>query len=290
MTAELIDGKAIAAAVRADVAADVALFVDETGQRPGLATVLVGTDPASEVYVGSKRKLCRAAGMRDLHRSLPANVTQREVEDLLDELAVDPEVSGILLQLPVPGQLDVDALLARIPVDKDVDGLTTTSVGLLADGKPGLRPCTPAGVIEMLDRVDEPIGGRHAVVVGRSSLVGRPMTALLLQRDATVSICHSRTPDLAAVCRSADILVAAAGKPGLIGSDAVRPGATVVDVGIHRTTAGLVGDVAFDDVVQRAGRITPVPGGVGPMTIAMLLHNTLAAARIQHHHLVGRTA
>ncbi|MFI1032861.1 bifunctional 5,10-methylenetetrahydrofolate dehydrogenase/5,10-methenyltetrahydrofolate cyclohydrolase [Streptomyces sp. NPDC020951] len=289
MTAELIDGKKIAAAVRQAVTEDVVRFVEEHDLRPGLATVLVGSDPASQVYVTNKRRLCTAAGMRDLHRWLPEDVSQQEAESLLDELAADPEVSGILLQLPVPPHLDAEALIERIPSGKDVDGLTTASVGLLTNGRPGLRPCTPAGIIELLDRVGEPIAGRHAVVVGRSPLVGRPMVSLLLQRDATVSVCHSKTPDLVEMCRSADILVVAAGRPGLVGPAAVSPGATVIDVGIHRTDSGLVGDVDFEGVRRVAGRITPVPGGVGPMTIAMLLHNTLAAARSRHTNVLRST-
>lgn len=298
---ELIDGKAIAREVRAKVAAQVAAeFGDgsrdgsgdsshggsdsgspessHAGSRvPGLATILVGEDPASAVYVANKRRAVREAGMRDFHRSLPAEATQQEVAAVIDELAADPAVSGILLQLPLPKGLDPAALIERIPVGKDVDGLTTLSAGLLARGAPGLRPCTPSGVIELLDAADVPLRGAHAVVVGRSELVGRPMAQLLLQRDATVTVAHSKTADLAAVTRTADILVVAAGVPGLIGAEHVRPGAVVIDVGIHRTPAGLVGDVRADEVDGVAGRITPVPGGVGPMTIAMLLVNTLRA-------------
>ncbi|MGY1714963.1 bifunctional methylenetetrahydrofolate dehydrogenase/methenyltetrahydrofolate cyclohydrolase FolD [Geodermatophilus sp. SYSU D01106] len=281
MTARVIDGKAVARRVREEVAAGVAELVAAGGTAPGLATVLVGDDPASEVYVRNKRRLSVEAGMRDLHRHLPADAGQETVAALVDELAADPAVSGILLQLPLPAHLDADALVARIPAAKDVDGLTTDNAGLLAQGRPGLRPCTPAGVMALLDEYEVPLAGAEAVVVGRSVLVGRPMAQLLLARDATVTICHSRTRDLAEVCRRADVLVVAAGIPGLVGADAVKPGAVVVDVGIHRGEDGLRGDVDHDPAAEVAGALTPVPGGVGPMTIAMLLANTLAAARAQ---------
>ncbi|MCW2683692.1 MAG: folD [Blastococcus sp.] len=281
MTARLIDGAAVARRVRTDVARGVEKLVADGGVPPGLATVLIGEDPASEVYVRNKRRLCVETGMRDLHRHLPGDVDQASAAALIDDLAADPAVSGILLQLPTPRHLDSDALIARIPPEKDVDGLTTVNAGLLAQGRPGLRPCTPAGVMTLLDEYDVALSGAEAVVVGRSVLVGKPMAQLLLARNATVTICHSRTRDLAEVCRRADVLVVAAGIPALIRSDAVAPGATVIDVGIHRGEKGLVGDVAFDEVAAVAGAITPVPGGVGPMTIAMLLVNTLTAARTQ---------
>jgi methylenetetrahydrofolate dehydrogenase (NADP+)/methenyltetrahydrofolate cyclohydrolase len=281
MTAQVIDGTAVARQVREDVAKGVAQLVAAGGTAPGLATVLIGDDPASEVYVRNKRKLSVAAGMADLHRHLPGDVDQASAAALIDELAADPAVSGILLQLPTPKHLDSDALLARIPAEKDVDGLTTANAGLLAQGRPGLRPCTPSGVMVLLDQYDVPLQGTEAVVVGRSVLVGKPMAQLLLERHATVTICHSRTRDLAEVCRRADVLVVAAGIPGLVGADAVKPGATVIDVGIHRGENGLRGDVDTAAVAEVAGKITPVPGGVGPMTIAMLLANTLTAARVQ---------
>jgi methylenetetrahydrofolate dehydrogenase (NADP+)/methenyltetrahydrofolate cyclohydrolase len=281
VTARLIDGTAVARRVREDVAQGVEKLVADGGTAPGLATVLIGDDPASEVYVRNKRRLCVEAGMRDLHRHLPGDVDQAAAAALVDELAADPAVSGILLQLPTPKHLDSDALIARIPAEKDVDGLTTGNAGLLAQGRPGLRPCTPAGVMTLLDEYDVPLSGAEAVVVGRSVLVGKPMAQLLLARNATVTVCHSRTRDLAEVCRRADVLVVAAGIPGLVGRDAVKPGATVIDVGIHRGENGLHGDVDFDAVAEVTGAITPVPGGVGPMTIAMLLANTLAAARVQ---------
>ncbi|MFF5288569.1 bifunctional 5,10-methylenetetrahydrofolate dehydrogenase/5,10-methenyltetrahydrofolate cyclohydrolase [Paractinoplanes globisporus] len=269
-----IDGKAVAQRVRAQVAAEVAAL----DPKPGLATVLVGDDPASAVYVASKRRAVREAGMSDHHRSLPATATQAEVAAVLEELAADPAVHGILLQLPLPAHLDPDALIDRIPAAKDVDGLTTRSAGLLARGEPGLRPCTPSGVIELLESQGVKTRGSRAVVVGRSALVGHPMAELLLQHDATVTVAHKHTADLAAVTREADILVVAAGVHGLIGAEHVKPGATVIDVGIHRTADGLQGDVRRAELDGVAARVTPVPGGVGPMTIAMLMVNTLRAA------------
>lgn len=279
MTAQVLDGKAVAHELRATVATGVTALAEETGIVPGLATVLIGDDPASEVYVRNKRRLCVAAGMRDLHRHLSADVSQSEAERLIDELADDPAVHGILVQLPAPDHLNSEALVARIPTNKDVDGLTTLSAGRLAQGRPGLRPCTPAGVLHLLDYYGVVLEGTEAVVVGRSELVGKPLAQMLLARNATVTTCHSRTKDLAEVCRRADVLVVAAGVPGIVDAAAVRPGATVIDVGIHRGTEGLRGDVEHDQVSEVAGLLTPVPGGVGPMTIAMLLANTLEAAR-----------
>jgi methylenetetrahydrofolate dehydrogenase (NADP+)/methenyltetrahydrofolate cyclohydrolase len=279
VTATIIDGKAVAARIRAEVAEEV----KRLGHAPGLATLLVGDDPASGIYVRNKRRQCVAAGIRDLHRHLPATVGQDELADVIDDCAADPDVTGILLQLPLPAHLDAPALIARIPPDKDVDGLTEASAGRLALGRPGLRPCTPSGVMELLDRYAIELSGADAVVVGRSDLVGKPQAQLLLQRDATVTICHSRTRDLAATCRRADILVVAAGVAGLIGAEAVKPGATVIDVGIHRGDDGLLGDVRTAEVADVAGAVTPVPGGVGPMTIAMLLRNTVLAAGFLVH-------
>jgi methylenetetrahydrofolate dehydrogenase (NADP+) / methenyltetrahydrofolate cyclohydrolase len=274
-----IDGRAVARQVRARVAAGVADMVRTSGRPPALATVLVGDDPASAVYVASKRRTVAELGMVDEHRHLPATATQEEVAAVLDALAADPAVSGILLQLPLPAHLDAAALVDRIPASKDVDGLTSESAGRLARGEPGLRPCTPSGVVELLRSAQVPLRGAHAVVVGRSTLVGRPMAALLLLEDATTTVAHSRTRDLAAVTRSADVLVVAAGVPGLVGAEHVSPGTAVIDVGIHRTPSGLVGDVRTDEVLGVASCVTPVPGGVGPMTIAMLMVNTLEAAR-----------
>lgn len=277
MSALIIDGTAAAAELREEVTREVALLEEA----PGLATLLVGDDPASEIYVRNKRRLCVKAGMRDLHRHLPAEISRVELAEIIDELNADPAVTGILLQLPLPKHLDAVDLLARIDPDKDVDGLTETSAGRLALGVTGLRPCTPAGVMRLLDRAGVPLVGANAVVVGRSNLVGRPQAQLLLQRDVTVTICHRYTRDLPAICRRADVLVAAAGVRHLIGRDAIKPGATVIDVGIHRTETGLCGDVDTAAVLDVAGAITPVPGGVGPMTIAMLLWNTVEAARLR---------
>jgi methylenetetrahydrofolate dehydrogenase (NADP+)/methenyltetrahydrofolate cyclohydrolase len=281
MAATLIDGKAIAQQVRDEVARDVAAFTAETGVQPGLATVLVGGDPASAIYVAGKRKACAEAGIADHHRHLPAETSAEEIAALLHELNADDAVHGILLQRPLPDGRDDVALSALIDADKDVDGLTPVSAGRLVQGAPGLRPCTPVGVIELLDRHDVALEGAEAVVVGRSDLVGKPVAHLLLQRNATVTICHSRTRDLPGVCARADVLIAAVGVPRLLGADAVKPGAAVIDVGMNRTPDGLFGDVDFDAVRAVAGVLTPVPGGVGPMTIAMLLRNTLFAARLR---------
>jgi methylenetetrahydrofolate dehydrogenase (NADP+)/methenyltetrahydrofolate cyclohydrolase len=281
MPAQLIDGRAIAQDVRAQVARDVAAFTAETGITPGLATVLVGDDPASAVYVANKRRACAEVGIADLHRHLPATTGAAEVTELLLSLNEDPAYSGILLQRPLPDGLDDAALSALIAPDKDVDALTPISAGRLLQGTPGLRPCTPLGIVELLDRHDVPLEGAEAVIVGRSDLVGKPVAHLLLQRNATVTICHSRTRDLPAVCARADVLVAAVGVPRLLGADAVKPGATVIDVGMNRLPEGLCGDVDFDAVREVAGLLTPVPGGVGPMTIAMLLRNTVTAATLQ---------
>jgi methylenetetrahydrofolate dehydrogenase (NADP+) / methenyltetrahydrofolate cyclohydrolase len=279
MQAGIIDGKAIAQQVRAEVAADVATFVNEGNPPPGLATVLVGDDPASAVYVGGKQRASAEVGIEGFDHRLAQDATHQQVETLLRDLNDDPRVSGILLQLPTPPQVDGQALTEIIEPGKDVDGLTPISAGLLAKGRPGLRPCTPQGVIELLRRHDVELKGAEAVVVGRSDLVGKPLAALLLAQHATVTICHSRTRDLADVCRRADVLVAAVGRPGLVKGDWVKEGAVVIDVGTNRTDAGLTGDVEFEAASQRARLITPVPGGVGPMTIAMLLRNTLQAAR-----------
>jgi methylenetetrahydrofolate dehydrogenase (NADP+) / methenyltetrahydrofolate cyclohydrolase len=281
MPATIIDGRAVAASVREQVALDVTGFEERTGQAPGLATILVGDDPGSAIYVANKRKASAEVGIVDFHQHLPAEATREEVAAAIEAANENPDVSGILLQLPVPEGLDGEALTAMITPDKDVDGLTPVSAGRLMHGSPGLRPATPLGVIELLDRYEVPLEGAEAVVVGRSDLVGKPLAFLLLQRNATVTICHSRTRDLAGVCSRADVLVAAVGSPGLIGPEFVKPGAAVIDVGINRTDACLRGDVQFDAVAERAGLLTPVPGGVGPMTIAMLLRNTLTAAEFQ---------
>jgi methylenetetrahydrofolate dehydrogenase (NADP+)/methenyltetrahydrofolate cyclohydrolase len=279
MAAEIIDGKQVSAEVRARVAAEVAEFVAGGGRVPVLATVIVGEDPASEVYVANKHRACEEAGMESVHHGLPGETSQDELLALVAELGADDSVDGILVQLPVPEHIDADAVVAAIDPAKDVDGLSPVSAGLLAGGNPGMVPCTPAGVIELLDHSGAELEGAEAVIIGRSKLVGRPLISLLLDRNATVTACHSRTRDLAGVCRRADILIAAVGVPRLAGADFIKPGAVVIDVGINRTEDGLVGDVDFEAAVGIAGAITPVPGGVGPMTIAMLMANTLRAAR-----------
>lgn len=281
MAATIIDGREAAARVRGAVAGDVEQLVQETGRRPGLATILVGDDPASEVYVRNKRKVSTEVGIVDFHQHLAADSSQADVAASIRESNENPDVSGILLQLPVPEGLDGSSLTNMIRPDKDVDGLTPISTGRLVQNLPGLRPCTPLGILELLDSYDVPLEGAEAVVIGRSNLVGRPVAAMLVHRNATVTICHSRTRDLPDVCARADVLVAAVGRPRLVGPEFVKPGAAVIDVGINRTDEGLVGDVEFDRVVERAGLITPVPGGVGPMTPAMLLRNTVLAARLQ---------
>jgi methylenetetrahydrofolate dehydrogenase (NADP+) / methenyltetrahydrofolate cyclohydrolase len=281
MSATVIDGKAVAAAVRVEVKGEVEAWVAAGGQRPGLATVLVGDDPGSAIYVANKQRACAEVGIESIGHEPPGDARQDEIEALLGELNHDPRVSGILLQLPTPDHIDGSYLTTLIDPVKDVDGLTPISAGLLAKGRPGLRPCTPAGVMELLRRHDVALEGAEAVVVGRSDLVGKPMAALLVGANATVTICHSRTRDLAEVCRRADVLVAAVGRPDMVKGSWIKPGATVIDVGMNRTDHGLRGDVEFDSVAEVAALVTPVPGGVGPMTIAMLLSNTLQAARVQ---------
>ena len=280
MPATVIDGKAVAAGVRARVADGVReLAAAHGGRTPGLATVLASDDPASEVYVSSKRRASEEAGIRSIHHGLGSDAEPAELLELVDRLGADEEVDGILVQLPLPPQHDQDAVIARIDPAKDVDGLTATSAGLLAQGRPGLVPCTPRGIVELLASAGVELAGAEAVVVGRSILVGRPLASLFLNASATVTVCHSRTRDLSGVCRRADVLVAAVGSPRLVGAETVKPGAAVIDVGTNRTEGGLVGDVDFDAARAVAGWITPVPGGVGPMTIAMLLDNTLLATR-----------
>jgi methylenetetrahydrofolate dehydrogenase (NADP+) / methenyltetrahydrofolate cyclohydrolase len=269
----------VAATIRAEVATGASEFARRHGRPPGLATVLVGDDPASRTYVGSKRKLSEEVGMRSIHHELDTAASPEQLLELVGELGADEAVDGILVQLPLPDHHDQDAVIARIAPEKDVDGLTATSAGLLAQGRPGLVPCTPQGVMRLIEVAGVELEGAEAVVVGRSILVGRPLASLLLNASATVTVCHSRTRDLGRVTSRADVLVAAVGSPRMIGAEMVKSGATVVDVGTNRTDDGLVGDVDFESVREVAGAITPVPGGVGPMTIAMLLANTLRAAR-----------
>jgi methylenetetrahydrofolate dehydrogenase (NADP+)/methenyltetrahydrofolate cyclohydrolase len=281
MADNIIDGRAIAADVKERVKREVAEWIAAGNPQPGLATILVGDDPASHVYVGSKRRTTEEMGMRSIHHELPADTTEEEVAELIQQLNDDPDVHGILFQLPAPPQIQDDAMTELIDPLKDVDGLTPISIGHLQEGKPGMVPCTPLGVIELLDRTGVELEGANAVVVGRSQLFGKPAAQLLLARNATVTQCHSRTRDLAAECRRADVLVVAIGRPKMVTADFVKPGAVVIDVGVNRTDAGVVGDVDFDAVQPIAGAITPVPGGVGQMTVAMLMHNTLAAAKLQ---------
>ncbi len=282
MAATVIDGKAVAAGVRERVRGEVEELSAQLGRPPGLATVLVGDDPASAIYVRRKREACEEVGIRSLHHEPDGSVSQEELLELLGELNDSDEVDGILVQLPLPDQIDADAVVNAIDPDKDVDGLTPISAGRLARGEPGLVSCTPRGIMELLSSAGVDPAGKEAVIVGRSNLVGKPIFSLLLAANATVTICHSRTRDLGEVCRRAEILIAAAGQPRLIGAEMIRPGATVIDVGTNRTDDGLVGDVDFEAAVEVAGAITPVPGGVGPMTIAMLLANTVQAARLRH--------
>jgi len=279
MSARLIDGKAIAASVRAEVKADVAEFTARTGIRPGLTVVLVGVDPASQVYVRNKGKAADEAGFLSRQIDLPADAKERELLELIARLNADDTVHGILVQLPLPKQIDAKKVIEAIDPRKDVDGLHPMNAGFLFTGGTAFIPCTPYGILKMLDHEKVELKGRHAVVVGRSNLVGKPAAMLLLSRHATVTICHSRTVDLPSVVRSGDVVVAAVGKAGMIRGSWIRPGAIVIDVGMNRDAGGkLCGDVAFDEARETAGAITPVPGGVGPMTIAMLLRNTYEAA------------
>ncbi|OEY67165.1 bifunctional methylenetetrahydrofolate dehydrogenase/methenyltetrahydrofolate cyclohydrolase FolD [Marinobacter sp. X15-166B] len=283
MTAKLINGKEIAAQVRAKVAQGVEARRQRGLRAPGLAVVLVGDDPASQVYVGNKRKACQEAGIVSFSYDLPADTPQSTLEDLIDELNENPAVDGILVQLPLPAHLDADPILVKIRPDKDVDGFHPFNMGRLAQRRPELRPCTPAGITTLLDSIGTPYKGQHAVIVGASNIVGRPMAMELLLKGATTTITHRFTDSLEQFVREADIVIAAAGKPGLIKGEWIKPGATVIDVGINRMADGkLQGDVEFDAAAQRAAYITPVPGGVGPMTIAHLLENTLYAANNLH--------
>lgn len=277
MAPVIIDGKKVAADVKARVAERVAAL-KARGVEPGLAVVLVGDDPASRSYVEMKERDCAEVGIRSFDVRLPADTPQAELEALIDRFNADPSVHGILVQLPLPAGLDAEAVIARIAPEKDVDGFHPQSIGRLVRGLPALHACTPAGVMELLRAYGIDPRGKRAVVVGRSVIVGKPMALLLLQADATVTVCHSKTADLPAVCREADILVAAIGRAKMIDASYVKLGAVVIDVGINRVESGLVGDVDFDAVAPVASAITPVPGGVGPMTRAMLMANTVTAA------------
>ena len=280
MSARILDGKATAALVREDVRRGAAQLLAERGVQPGLAVVLVGDDPASHVYVKNKDKAAHEVGFAVRTERLPATSTLAELLAVVERLNADASVHGILVQLPLPAHLDASVVIERIDPRKDVDGLHAHNVAALAMGRPGLRPCTPAGCIEILDRHSLPLEGAEVIVLGRSMLVGKPFALLALERNATVTMAHSRSRDLPALCRRADLVVAAVGRPLMVKGDWIRPGATVLDVGINRLSDGrLVGDVDYAAAVGHAGAITPVPGGIGPMTIAMLLANTLQAAR-----------
>ena len=278
MTARRIDGKAAAQAIRDRIATEVAALSEKTGRVPGLAVVLVGDDPASAVYVRSKARATERAGMQGFEHRLPASTSQDELVALVDRLNADPAVDGILVQLPLPPQIDEQVVITRISPDKDVDGFHPVNAGRLAIGLHGFVPCTPLGCLRLLQAELGDLTGKDAVVIGRSNIVGKPMALLLLRESCTVTVAHSRTRDLPGVVRRADIVVAAVGRPNLVTGDWLKPGATVIDVGINRTEAGLVGDVDFASASEVADAITPVPGGVGPMTIAMLIRNTFVSA------------
>jgi methylenetetrahydrofolate dehydrogenase (NADP+)/methenyltetrahydrofolate cyclohydrolase len=281
---QLLDGKALANAIQAALAEDIQALTAQGQRPPGLAVIMVGDNPASAAYVRNKERSCSRVGIVSYGRHLPATVSQAEVAALIQQLNADPNVDGILVQLPLPAHLDAAALLHTIAPEKDVDGLHPINLGRLVRGEPGLRSCTPYGVMRLLEAANIDPAGRHAVVLGRSILVGKPMALMLLEANATVTVAHSRTPDLPALIRQADILVAAVGRPGMVTAADVKPGSVVIDVGINRVvqpdgTARLVGDVDFASVESVAGAITPVPGGVGPMTVAMLLKNTVTSYR-----------
>ena len=285
MTAAILDGKALSKEIRAEVAQQVAQFTEQSGVTPCLAAVLVGDDPASQVYVRNKQKGCEKAGIKSQMHRPPAETTTEELLALIDQLNNDKEVHGILVQLPLPKQIDELRVLDSVSPAKDVDAFHPENVGLLSQGRPRFLPCTPHGIQQMLIRKGVETSGANVVVLGRSDIVGKPMASMLVQKakgaNATVTICHSRTRDLPAVTSAADILIVAMGVPKFVTADMVKPGAVVIDVGVNRIDEGLVGDVDYDAVKEVAGQITPVPGGVGPMTIAMLLHNTLTAAKLQ---------
>lgn len=291
MNCEILDGKALAKRIRLETAEKVAEFKSRTHCVPKLAAVLVGEDPASQVYVRNKERACEKAGIASDVLRLPAETTQEELLEVVANLNADPNVSGILVQLPLPEQIEEQAVLDAVDASKDVDAFHPENVGRMSQGRPRFLPCTPHGIQQLLHRYDISTEGKHVVVVGRSDIVGKPIASMLLQRDsgmgskaanATVTVCHSRTQNLAEICQTADILIAAIGRAKFITADMVKPGAVVVDVGINRTDDGLVGDVDFDEIKKVAGHLTPVPGGVGPLTIAMLLENTLTACRQQN--------
>jgi len=276
-----IDGKAVAAAIRGEITKETATIKSERGEDVTLAVVLVGSNPASQVYVRLKEKACHEVGMQSRQHTLPEDVSMEELLKLIDLLNADTAINGILVQLPLPKHLDSDKVLDRIHIDKDVDGFHPLNVGLLSQKLAKLAPCTPAGCIELLDRYNIPIEGKHAVVIGRSNIVGKPVATMLLHRNATVTICHSKTKNIAEITSQADILIAAIGMPLFVKPNMVKEGAAIIDVGTSKVDNKIVGDVDYDAVYEKAGFITPVPGGVGPMTITMLLQNTLLAYKIQ---------
>ncbi len=278
---KILDGKQIAGEIRAELRARAEAFESKYGKKAGLAVLLIGDDPASAIYVRNKTRDCEEAGIRSFSYTLPADATQEEAEALIDELAADENVHGILVQLPLPAHLREDRLLAHIPYEKDVDGFSAYNIGSLALGSPAAVACTPKGVMRLLARYGISVSGKRAVVIGRSKIVGRPMAMLLLNADATVTVCHSKTKGLAEICREADILVAAVGKANFVTAEMVKEGAVVIDVGINRVDGKLCGDVDLASVKEKASFLTPVPGGIGPMTVAMLLENTLEAAERQ---------
>lgn len=278
---KIIDGKAVSAYVKEQVKNEVAELA-KNGSVPALAVIIVGDDPASKVYVGNKKKTCEMTGMRSVEYALPAETTEEELLELIGKLNNDKEINGILCQLPVPKHINEDKIIDAIAPEKDVDGFSAVNVGKIWLGKYEISPCTPMGVIELLDYYDIPLEGKNCVIVGRSNIVGKPMAALLLERNATVTVCHSRTKDLASFTKNADVIVAAVGRANFITADMVKEGAVVIDVGINRLETGkLCGDVDFENVKEKASYITPVPGGCGPMTIAVLMKNTLVAYKNQ---------
>lgn len=285
MSGTILDGKAFSKEIRAEIAEEVATFKESGGPTPCLAAVLVGEDPASQVYVRNKEKACEKAGMKSVLHRLPAETTTEQLLELVAQLNGDSSVHGILVQLPLPDQIDETRVLDGIDPIKDVDAFHPENVGRIVQGRPRFLPCTPHGIQQLLIRNQIPIAGQNVTIIGRSEIVGKPMAIMFMQRgeggNATVTVCHSRTKDLSSVTRQADILVVAIGKAKFLTADMVKPGAVVIDVGINRTDEGLVGDVDFEAVKEVAGQITPVPGGVGPLTITMLLHNTLTAAKLQ---------
>ena len=281
--ANLINGKDVSASVKLRVKGETEKIISENGVTPGLAVIIVGDDPASRVYVNSKKKACAEVGFKSFEYALPAETTQEELIELVKKLNDDPQVNGILCQLPLPKQIDENAVINTIKSEKDVDAFHPFNVGKIMIGEYAFLPCTPAGVMELIDSTGTEISGKNCVVIGRSNIVGKPMAMLLLHRNGTVTICHSRTQNLAEICKNADILVAAVGKANFVTADMVKDGAIVIDVGMNRLENGkLCGDVDFDSVEKKASYITPVPGGVGPMTIAMLMQNTLTAAKLQN--------